>query len=90
MRIKTLNDVESFQPLFSYKYKNSRNHDKILSFSHYKVNTRSRVTLNEQISLKPMEKKSFRSLEVTDSSIILSQFIRKLPAQEREWVRGVS
>ncbi len=72
------------------KYKNSRNHDKILSFSRYKVNTRSRVTLNEQISLKPMEKKSFRSLEVTDSSIILSQFIRKLPAQEREWVRGVS
>lgn len=48
------------------------------------------MTLNEQISLKPMEKKSFRSLEVTDSSIILSQFIRKLPAQEREWVRGVS
>ncbi len=75
--------------LFSYKYKNSRGHDGFLLFLYHQVNIRSRVTLNEQISLKPLEKKSFRSLEVTDSFIILSQFIRKLPAQEREWVRGV-
>ena len=32
MRIKTLNDIESFQKLFSYKYKNSRNYDEFLLF----------------------------------------------------------